>query len=261
MFTAYAYTRDGSSEGFAIVRDTDSELVWYRGNTAREWRDADLAALREDRLTWADVTRYASRADGTNRDGGYRLTAVGWQGTWEAEAAPLTPDEEVTRDFRAATDEQRAKLRALIVARNEADRLLATEREARRQEREQLTATVQRLSAEITDVSDDRLTPIWDKAAEAAEEAGFCPEYDKLCSILGVPGRERTYRGVVTVTLNAYVYTTSRGEEEAAEEMENLMRAQVESSLAVGDRYYPEPGSITVVEVQETEAEEVSIYS
>ncbi len=168
----------------------------------------------------------------------------------EAAPTPPTPTEELATFRPLSEDERMAKLRAIIVERNEANRLLEVEREARRQERESLTATVSRLSEPITDVTDERLAPIWDRAAEAAQDEGFCPEYDRLCDRLGIPGRERQYRGVVKVSLDFYAYATARGENAATDLIEEEVADNLLGLLSEYDS----------VDIREVEATDVSVY-
>lgn len=130
-----------------------------------------------------------------------------------------------------------------------------------------LRSEVQRLQRElsvaresITDVNDERLTPIWDRAAEAAEENGFCPEYDKLANSLGIPGRERLYRGVVEVRFNVYAYARSRVADDAAEEMEQRVRQAVAELRSVDDYSGRDDGDISHVDISESDVSDVSVY-
>ena len=130
-----------------------------------------------------------------------------------------------------------------------------------------LRSEVERLQRElsaarepITDVNDERLTPIWDKAAEAAEENGFCPEYDKLANSLGIPGRERLYRGVVEVRFNVYAYARSRVADDAADEMEQAVREAVRNLATVNDWEGRSDGDISHVDFNSSEVSDVSVY-
>ena len=189
-------------------------------------RDGILAGLRDGTLSWAAATASAFER--------HEFTpAAHWTGTWsEVDDATPVPDP--------------------IDARVEA---MQRELDAAR---EQLR--VARLP--ITDVMDERLTPIWDKAAEAAEENGFCSEYDKLCDSLGIPGRVRLYRGVVTVTLNVYAYAEARNADDAGDLMEQRLRERVRDELATEGGYDShEDGSVTHVDINSSEYESVDIYS
>lgn len=130
-----------------------------------------------------------------------------------------------------------------------------------------LRSEVERLQRElsvaresITDVNDERLTPIWDRAAEAAEENGFCPEYDKLANSLGIPGRERLYRGVVEVRFNVYAYARSRVADDAAEEMEQRVRQAVAELRSVDDYSGRDDGDISHVDISDSDVTDVSVY-
>lgn len=47
---------------------------------------------------------------------------------------------------------------------------------------------------ERIEINDPRVAWIWEAAATAADEEGFCPEYERLAARLGVPGRVHKFR-------------------------------------------------------------------
>lgn len=130
----------------------------------------------------------------------------------------------------------------------------------------ELNATIERLTAQlaaahapISDVTDDRLMPIWDAAALAAQDEGFCSEYDRLANRLGIPGRERLYRGTVSVTFNVYSYATARGAEDAQEAMEQQVRDALDN-LPISHYGGFEDGSISHLDIDEVSTDDVDIY-
>lgn len=78
-----------------------------------------------------------------------------------------------------------------------------------------LQARVNTLINEQIDASDWRLTDMWARAAEIADEAGHCRVYDDLVRKLGGIPREREYRVTFYATQTVYVYAT---DEESAED-------------------------------------------
>lgn len=71
-----------------------------------------------------------------------------------------------------------------------------------------LRAKLSDLRSPIVDGSDERLGEFWEKAGEAANEAGFCPEYDRIAELLGGPGRTITYDVELRVTHTSTVTVT-----------------------------------------------------
>ncbi len=76
----------------------------------------------------------------------------------------------------------------------------------------ELTATVDRLQREIhllqepiTDPTDDRLSAIWERGEQIANDEGFCSEYDRLVEAIGGTPREREFRVTLSVTLTQRV--------------------------------------------------------
>jgi len=117
--------------------------------------------------------------------------------------------------------------------------------------------------AEISDPADERLAPIWELAARAADENGFCPEYDKLCDSLGVPGRPRLRRGIVRVEFNLYAYAMATADDDAAEAMEERVRGLIQSfrDEHIATPYESrEDGDLTHLDVDRIDAEDVSVY-
>lgn len=53
--------------------------------------------------------------------------------------------------------------------------------------------------AERIELNDPRVAWFWEAAAKAADEEGFCPEYERLAARLGVPGRVHKFRCTATV--------------------------------------------------------------
>lgn len=142
-------------------------------------------------------------------------------------------------------------------------------REALRQAEEQVVQARaesnrwrEQAQAEIHDASDERLRPIWEQAAQAASDEGFCPEYDRLCAQLGIPGRPRLYRGVVNVRFNVYAYEMATDPDIAQETMEENMRERIEAwrEDIVGNSYEHESGDITHFDVDSIDSESVDVY-
>lgn len=121
-----------------------------------------------------------------------------------------------------------AQAHALAVMRAREERTLA--------EVAQLRAEVNRLRNEqITDGGDPRLETFWENAQEAANEANFCSEYDRIAEMIGGPTRSVTYDVDLTVTLTSSVTVTiQRGE--APPNMTDLQdlvsRSDIESNLS-----------------------------
>lgn len=181
---------------------------------------------------------------------------------WE----PDVPVSDATDSILAAefpgsrSDAAQAKLRELVHERNQLRRDLVNRETAHSAERDRLSRQLEYARAEITDVADERLRPIWDQAAEAATREGFCPEYDRLCASLGIPGRARLYRGVVNVTLNLYAYAESRDPGVAEIEMMERVRDRL-AALETEDRHEEhENGSISHVDVESIDAENVTVF-
>ena len=69
----------------------------------------------------------------------------------------------------------------------------------------------------ISDGSDSRLAPFWEKAQALAVEKGFCAEYDKIAHALGGPTRQLAWSGSaqieVTVTVSVPVCGVGTAEE------------------------------------------------
>lgn len=116
---------------------------------------------------------------------------------WERALVEPTPEPEspVDAEIRVAfpgaiPDDKLAKLRALVTERNE------------------LRAKLAEQSAEI-DLSDKRLWPAFGKVAAAADEAGYCAEYDRMSEAGGFPTREELREaGLIPAkeyTANVYV--------------------------------------------------------
>lgn len=120
-----------------------------------------------------------------------------------------------------------AQAHALAVMRAREERTLA--------EVEQLRAEVHRLRQEqITEGGDPRLEQFWERAMEAANEANFCSEYDRLADMMGGPTRSVTYDVDVTVTLRSSVMVTvQRGETPSMEDLRNYVSlSDIESNLS-----------------------------
>lgn len=57
-------------------------------------------------------------------------------------------------------------------------------------ERAKLQGRITELSEPVTRGNDERLVEFWNLAADAANEAGFCPEYDRIAEAMGGVSRE-----------------------------------------------------------------------
>lgn len=93
-----------------------------------------------------------------------------------------------------------AQAHALAVMRAREERTLA--------EVEALRAEVRRLREPIVEGDDYRLEAFWERAMEAATEANFCSEYDRIASALGGPERSVTYDVDLIVTVRSTVTVT-----------------------------------------------------
>ena len=58
---------------------------------------------------------------------------------------------------------------------------------------------------------DDRLTPMWRKASRIANGAGFCPEYERIASSLGVPEIDHAFTASATVAVTLHVPVSVSG--------------------------------------------------
>lgn len=117
--------------------------------------------------------------------------------------APAQEDGEAERVARAlgANAAQLGKLRAIVEARK------AAEAEAERLRAELAQRPSTGSDEQITDGSDPRLREFWAKAAEAANEAGYCNEYDRMAAALNGPGRTKSGHVHVDVTLGSLELT------------------------------------------------------
>ena len=116
-------------------------------------------------------------------------------------------------EILGASADQRAKLRAIVEAehtsRREVERLTS--------ETVRLTTALQLATVPIEDPSDERLMPIFQKAAIEANAQGYCSVYDQISSAVGIPTRddlvaagyslynERPGRVEVQVTVSVWV--------------------------------------------------------
>ncbi|WP_242085823.1 hypothetical protein [Microbacterium lacticum] len=64
------------------------------------------------------------------------------------------------------------------------------------------------LQQPITDPTDDRLTAIWERGEQIANDENFCSEYDRLVEAIGGTPRERDFRVTLSVTLTQRVSVT-----------------------------------------------------
>lgn len=240
MFKAMNYVGGSFSSRFGIYddsRESNNLHAWV----AAEDRDRVLRRLRDGEVDWRGATALAD-------DRGYTLSGPrseggNWEGRWTEVHEPSIDDptapdaspvpEPVTREQHDAVV---AELNATI---------------------ERLTAENARLGSPITDTKDARLTAIWERAAEVAENEGFCPEYERLANGLGIPGRSRLYRGIVTVRFNVYSYATDTSDDSAARTMEENVRERLRDTLTTGG--YGE-GDISHLDFEGVEAEDVSVY-
>lgn len=133
------------------------------------------------------------------------------------DVAPVTIVEpavdEVTAEINEMTagvpvpDAKLAKLRALVERAATAERMqAAAESEVHELKRQLVNAE----SGPITNTADPRLTPIWDRAHEAADEAGYCGVFDELMDTIGAPTRERDYTVDLDITMTVSVPVTAR---------------------------------------------------
>ena len=230
-----------TTRSFVLVQSLDRSTPYYGV--------ADTRPSEPTRVAWFGTGReYAERWAGYLNTDPTRTVELGWDSpdarpyeVVEPEPTPAPVDGEVdwaTSHETPAESPEVADLKRRVAS--------LTERLATAQE-------------PITDVSDERLTPIWDRAAEKATEEGFCPEYERITEALGIPGRERSYRGVVTIQFNVYAYATARGPEEAGEAMKASVREQLRES-AIGSGDYGNDGDTTHLDFEDVEVEDVNPY-
>lgn len=65
---------------------------------------------------------------------------------------------------------------------------------------EELAAALRQAKKPITDMNDPRLNPVWDKAHEAANDAGHCSEFDEIMEEMDAPGRAQDVRITIRLT-------------------------------------------------------------
>jgi hypothetical protein len=233
MFIAIDYNRPDRFDAIYGIRDADRTV--FAAYMNREDRDRNLRGLRTGSLSWS-----AAVADSYQRHE-YSLDGF-WTGEWvqvhvpdvdDPTAADASPIADTMT--RAAHEAEVAELRATV---------------------ERLTSQLAAARAPITDVTDERLAPIWERAASVAEDEGFCPEYERLANGLGIPGRERTYRGIVNVSFNVYAYARDTMQDGAAEQMEAFVREAVRNLAG----NYGVPGEMTHVDLHSVESEDVNVY-
>jgi hypothetical protein len=70
---------------------------------------------------------------------------------------------------------------------------------------ERIEERMRKAEAPITDASDHRLSPIWERAHEIADERGHCETFDEMMESLGAPSREIDVTFTVTGTFSARV--------------------------------------------------------
>ena len=111
------------------------------------------------------------------------------------------------------------------ITHNEA-RLLATARMW------QETATQRGLI--IRDMDDDRLTAVWEKASDIANEKGYCSVFDEVLEAIGTSWRRsRDYEHEVTVTYTVTVFSSGSDLQDAIENIDEYNVFQ-----AVRDQVY-----------------------
>ena len=64
------------------------------------------------------------------------------------------------------------------------------------------------LTPVVTDPTEDRLTAIWERGEQIANDENFCSEYDRLVEAIGGTPRERDFRVTLSVTLTQRVSVT-----------------------------------------------------
>lgn len=239
--------------------------IWAIRNTEEGGADVNLYYSEEERATALAEYRAGKswRADWRSEFNG-----GSWQNpiVWDAEPVMPDPDAEfgeLVNEMRTMGDvDKTRKLRELVEARRDAERTVTELREAMDAQRDRWTESLRQAQAPISDAADERLAPIWELAAQAADDNGFCPEYEKLCDSLGIPGRPRLRRGVVEVTLNVYAYAMGATEEEAHEAMERQVRERLESEVHTEDRYSNhDDGSISHVDITSVDTSDVEVYN
>jgi len=159
IFREYALPNFGVG---AHIRQCDD----CAGNALRSFHNDRRDSISSDLAEYDAWRAYVART---------HAVAVENQQSIPEEVTP-TPEDDVDTEIRAAfpgaiPDDKLGKLRALVTERNE------------------LRAKLAEQSAEI-DLSDKRLWPAFGKVAAAADEAGYCAEYDRMSEAGGFPTRE-----------------------------------------------------------------------
>lgn len=242
MYHAVNYSGGSFEPAYGIYDDSRNNHNLHAYDTA-ELRNDVLARLRDGSYAWDISARAAAR----ERD--YALFSLdnqsNWQGQWSPVDEPVEPADTYARIEQGAS----------VLSPSTQELAQRVDEQAR--ELELLRERLATASAPITDTSDERLAPIWERAAEVAEENGFCSEYELLTNGLGIPGRPRTYRGIVRVQFNVYAYADGTSAYEAGEAMEQRLREAV-AELRTDTRV---DGSISHVDIDNTTVDDVEVYN
>lgn len=95
---------------------------------------------------------------------------------------------------------------------------LKEQRDALAREKSDLLEALTLAQKPITDMTDTRLTPVWDKAHEAANDAGHCSEFDEIMENMEAPGRKRDTAATI------YLRGDVRNQEEYIERLQKWFR-------------------------------------
>lgn len=80
---------------------------------------------------------------------------------------------------------------------------------------------------------DPGLEWLWTRAAQVADAAGHCSEYDKLCDILGIPGREKEH--TITINLSGGLKVTGKAKATSRAKAEAIIRQKyADAEILIG---------------------------
>jgi hypothetical protein len=184
---------------------------------------------------------------------------------WERELmTPADPVSEVVNTFEGTMSERNtARLRELVEGKLRAEREAESQRAAYERQAEQYRTQLARALAPLSDASDERLQPIWEQAHSAADDAGYCPEFDRMMEAIGAPTRPRLYRVIVEATVNAYVFVTAQTEDDARELAESRfdeVLGEVGGIETEGEYNTHSDGSVTQFDYNSVSAESSELY-
>ena len=230
-----------------------AELLKDPGSYAREiWHEAQ----RFDVLTDAHAENL-SRAMLAPVDGA-PLPALVPEFDQDTEAAF------VQAELLGASADQRAKLRAIVTARINAERALTESRTQLADMRQQLAVA----NEDILDGHDPRTMQLFANTGVVADKQGLCSVYDQIARDSLIPtrpeladagyvgeGAVRDYYVTVSVQINVQtsVSVTARSEDEAAEQVQQMDNRDIWDNLDLGDTSHYDIESFETGDVEEAD--------